>query len=142
MGNQRRSSIVLRVHAVVTLVLGALLAADSWDGLYEWLALPQALPALLTQLGGVFLIAFAYLLWRAAAAPGELRRTVAAAAAGANGAAAVVIALWLIVRGKADLAVTTQGIVNTEGIVELIVAAVVLGAFALADAAVVRQRDD
>ena len=105
----RRAATVLRVHAVVTLAVGALLVADSWDGLYEWLALPQALPALLAQLGGVFLVAFAYLLWRAAAAPGELRRTVAIAAAGANGAAAVIIALWLIIRGKADLAVTTEG---------------------------------
>jgi hypothetical protein len=136
-----RAANVLRVHAVVTLALGALLVADSWDGLYEWLALPQALPALLTQLAGVFLVAFAYLLWRAAAAPGELRRTVAIAAAGANGAAAVIIALWLIIRGKADLAVTTQGIVKTQGIVELIVAAVVLGAFALAEAVVARQPD-
>jgi hypothetical protein len=140
--SQRRAANVLRVHAVVTLAVGALLVADSWDGLYEWLALPQALPALLTQLGGVFLVAFAYLPWRAAAARGELRRTVAIAAAGANGATAVIIALWLIIRGKADLAVTTQGIVKTEGIVELIVAAVVLGAFALADAAVARQPDD
>jgi|SRR5215211_283545 len=139
--NQRRAATVLRVHAVVTLAIGALLVADTWDGLYEWLALPQALPALLAQLGGVFLVAFAYLLWRAAAAPRELRRTVAIAAAGANGAAAVIIALWLIIRGKSDLAVTTQGIVDTQGIVELIVAAVVLGAFALADAVVARQPD-
>jgi hypothetical protein len=139
--NQRRAANVLRVHAVVTLALGALLVADSWDGLYEWLALPQALPALLAQVGGVFLVAFAYLLWRSAAATVELRRTVATAAAGANGAAAAIIVLWLIIRGKADLAVTTQGIVDTQGIVELIVAALVLAAFALGEAAVARQRD-
>jgi hypothetical protein len=139
--NQRRAANVLRVHAVVTLALGLLLVADSWDGLYEWLALPQALPALLAQLGGVFLVAFAYLLWRAAAATVELRRTVATAAAGANGAAAVIIALWLIIRGKADLAVTTEGIVDTQGIAELIVTAVVLAAFALGEAVVARQRD-
>ena len=140
--SQRRAANLLRVHAVVMLALGALLVADSWDGLYEWLALPQAFPALLAQVGGLFLVAFAYLLWRAAAAPGELRRAVAIAAAGANGAAAVIIALWLIIRGKADLAVTTRGIVKTVGIVELIVAAVVLGAVALADAVVARQPDD
>jgi len=139
--NQRRAANVLRVHAVVTLALGALLVADSWDGLYEWLPLPQALPALLAQVGGVFLVAFAYLLWRGAAATVELRRTVATAAAGANGAAAVIIVLWLIIRGKADLAVTTQGIVDTQGILELIVAALVLAAFALGEAAVARQRD-
>jgi hypothetical protein len=139
--NQRRAANVLRVHAVVTLALGALLVADSWDGLYEWLALPQALPALLAQVGGVFLVAFAYLLWRSAAATVELRRTVATAAAGANGAAAAIIVLWLIIRGKADLAVTTQGIVDTQGIVELIVAALVRAAFAVGEAAVARQRD-
>ena len=140
--SQRRAATVLRVHAVVTLALGALLVADTWDGLYEWLALPQALPALLAQLGGVVVVAFAYLLWRAAAAPGELRRTVATAAAVANGGAAVIIALWLIFRGESNLELTTQGVVDTQGIVELIVAAVVLGAFAVADAAVARQPDD
>jgi hypothetical protein len=72
----------------------------------------------------------------------EVRRTVATAAAGANGAAAVIIALWLIIRGKADLAATTQGIVDTQGMVELIVAAVVLAAFAFGDAVVARQPDD
>ena len=54
----------------------------------------------------------------------------------------MIIALWLIIRGKADLAVTTEGIVDTQGIAELIVAAVVLGAFALAEALVSRQPDD
>ena len=138
----RRAANVLRVHAAVTLALGVLLLADSWDALYEWLGLPQAFPALLTQVGGVFVVAFAYLLWRAAAAAGELRRTVAIAAAGANAGAAVIIALWLIVRGKANLVVTTQGVVDTQGIVLLIVVAVVLGAFALAEVAVARQAVD
>ena len=73
---------------------------------------------------------------------GELRRTVAIAAAGANAGAAVIIALWLIVRGKANLVVTTEGVVDTQGIVLLIVVAVVLGAFALAEAAVARQAVD
>jgi hypothetical protein len=139
---ERRAATVLRVHAAVTLALGALLLADSWDGLYDWLGLPQALPALLAQVGGVFVVGFAYLLWRAAVAPGELRRTVATAAAGANAGAAVIIALWLIIRGKANLVVTTHGAVDTQGIVELIVAAVVLGAFALAEAVVARQAVD
>ena len=53
----------------------------------------------------------------------------------------MIIVLWLTIRGKADLAVTTQGIVDTQGIVELIVAALVIAAFALGEAVVARQRD-
>jgi hypothetical protein len=143
---ERGAANLLRVHAVVTLALGALLIADSWDGLYDWLDLPQALPALLTQVGGAVLVAFAYLLWRAAAKPGELRRTVAIAAAVANGAAALIIAVWLIFRGRQDLQVSpgAHGAreIGTLGVVELIVAAVVLGAFALAEAAVARHAGD
>lgn len=132
--SEQRASTVLRLDAVLTLALGALLLAGSWDGLYDKLDLPQALPALLTQVGGVALAAMAYLLWRAAAAPGELRHAVATAAAAANAGAALIIASWLIFRGKIDLEVGTQGIV------ELVIAAVVLGAFAVADAAVARAR--
>ena len=142
---ERGAANLLRVHAVVTLALGALLVADSWDGLYDWLDLPQALPALLTQVGGAFVVAFAYLLWRAAAKPGELRRTVAIAAAMANGAAALIIAAWLIFRGRQDLQVGAgpgAREIGTLGIIELIVAAVVLGAFALAEAAVARHAGD
>lgn len=141
--NEARAVGVMRVHAVVTLAIGVLLVLDSWDGLYDRLDLPQSVPALLTQVGGAFLVAFAYLLWRAAATPGELRRTVATAAAAANAAAALIIAAWLLFRDRADLRVRpgTQSAhtLDTQGIVELIVAAVVLGAFALAEVAVARQ---
>ena len=129
---ETRAAAVLRVAAVVTLALGVLLVLDSWDGLYQPLDLPQAFPALLTQVGGVVLAAMAYLLWSAGHASVELRRVVATAAAGAHGGATAIIAAWLIFRGKPDLQVGTQGIV------ELIVAAVVLGALALAEAAVAR----
>lgn len=132
--SEHRAGTVLRIGAVVTLALGALLVMGSWDGLYDRLELPQALPALLTQVGGVFLAATAYGLWRAAAAPGELRQVVAAAAAGAHAGAALIIASWLIFRGKIDLEVGTQGIV------ELIIAAVALGALSLAEAAIARSR--
>ena len=99
----RRAATILRVHAVITLVLGAFLVLDSWDGLYQRLDLPQSFPALLTQVGGVFVIMFGFLLWRAAAAPGELRSTVTlASAAGHAGAAGVVIAAWLIFRDRIE----------------------------------------
>lgn len=132
--SEHRAGAVLRLDAVLTLALGALLILGSWDGLYDSLDLPQALPALLTQVGGVVLAAMAFLLWRAAAAPGELRQAVATAAAAANAGAALIIAAWLIFRGKIDLQVETQGIV------ELVIAAVVLGALALAEAAIARSR--
>jgi len=132
--SEQRAGAVLRLDAVLTFLLGTLLVLGSWDGLYDSLDLPQALPALLTQLGGVVLAAMAFLLWRAAAAPGELRQTVATAAAAANSGAALIIAAWLIFRGKIDLQVETQGIV------ELVITAVVLGAFALAEAAIARSR--
>lgn len=142
--SERRVANVLRAHAVVTLALGVLLVLDTWDGLYDRLHLPQAVPALLTQLGGAVLVAFAYLLWRAAAAPGELRRTVATAAAAANGAVALILAAWLIFRDKRDLRVRPGTLsahtLDTRGIVQLIVAAVVLGAFALAEVAIARER--
>lgn len=130
--SEQRAGTVLRLDAFVTFALGALLIVGSWDGLYDRLDLPQAFPALLTQVGGVVLAAMAFLLWRAAAAPGELRQAVTAAAAAANAGAAAIIAAWLLFRGKIDLEVGTQGIV------ELIVAAVVLGGFALAEAAIAR----
>lgn len=132
--NEQRAGTVLRLSAVLTFGLGALLVMGSWDGLYDPLDLPQALPALLAQVGGVALTAMAFLLWRAATALGELRQVVAAAAAMAHGGAALVIAAWLLFRGKIDLEVGTQGIV------ELIVAAVVLGALALAETAIARSR--
>jgi hypothetical protein len=131
---EQRTAGILRLHAVVSLALGVLLVLDSWDGLYDALDLPQAFPALLTQVGGAVVIAGSYLLWQAAARPGELRQAVATAAAAASGAAALIIAAWLIFRGKADLGIDTQGVV------ELIVAAVVLGALALAEAAIAGRR--
>jgi hypothetical protein len=129
---ERRAAQVLRVDAVVDLAVGVLLVLGTWDGLYSELDLPQAQPALLTQLGGAVLVGFAYLLWQAAR-DGELRRRAATAAALANVAAALIIVAWLVFRTKADLEVGTQGIV------ELIVAAAVLGAFGLAQALIARE---
>jgi drug/metabolite transporter (DMT)-like permease len=128
----QRATLILRANAVVYLAVGVLFVLDTWDNLYSTLDLPQALPALLTQLGGAVLVAFAYLLWRAAPG-GELRRVVATAAAMANVAAALILLAWLVFRGKADLRVDTQGIV------ELIVAAVVLGAFGVAQTLIARE---
>jgi hypothetical protein len=132
--SDRRAAQILRLDAVVALVVGVLLVLDTWDGLYDSLDLPQALPALLAQIGGVVLLAFAFLLWRAAQAPGELRLAVAQAGAASKVAAALILAAWLLFRDKDDLQVGTQGIV------ELVVAVVVLAALAVAEAAILRRR--
>jgi apolipoprotein N-acyltransferase len=97
-----------RVTAVVTVLLGALLLLGSWDGLYDRLDLPQALPALGPQLGGIGLAALAFLLWSASSTL-ELRRPTAIAGVLFYFGSAVLIASWLIFRDKVDLGVGDTG---------------------------------
>jgi hypothetical protein len=121
---------VLRAAAVAALVVGVLLGLGSWDGLYDSLDLPQALPALSTQLGGAGFLGLAYLLWAAAPRP-ELAGVAAGAGAIAEGAGAVVIAAWLIFRDRIDM----PGI-DDLGYVILIAVAAVFALLALAQARV------
>ena len=108
-----------RASAVVSALLGALLILGTWDGLYSRLDLPQALPALGPQIGGVALLALAFLLWSAGSNL-ALRRPVAIAGALFYLGSAGVIAAWLIFKDKVDLEIGDRGWVT------LIVAAVVL----------------
>lgn len=117
-----------RVAAVVSALLGALLLLGTWDGLYSRLDLPQALPALGPQIGGLGLLGLAFLTWSAAANL-ALRRPVAIAGALFYLGSAAVIAGWLIFREKIDLGI------GNGGWVVLIVAAVL---FALLGAALAR----
>jgi hypothetical protein len=119
---------ILRTSALASLVVGVILALGSWDGLYETLDLPQSLPAIGTQIGGVALVALAYLLWAACSRP-ELTRVAAATGAIAEGGAAVVIGSWLLFRERIDL-----GGIGGLGEALLIVTAVVFAALALAQA--------
>jgi hypothetical protein len=119
----------LRVASVVTALLGALLVLGTWDGLYERLDLPQALPALGPQIGGVALLSLAFLQWSAASTE-ALRQPLALAAAGFYLISAAVIAAWLIFKDKIDLAI------GDTGWVLLIVTAVV---FAVLGAALARS---
>ena len=128
MDTRDRAAAILRADAIFDLGVAVLLVLDTWDGLYDALDLPQALPALFAQIGGVALAALGWLLW-VAPRSAELTRLVATAAAGANAAAAGVIAAWLIFRDPSD----DLGI-DTLGTVLLIGAAVVLAAFALLEA--------
>jgi hypothetical protein len=125
---------ILRAASVAALLVGTLLALGSWDGLYEALDLPQSVPSLGTQIGGVALVALAYLLWMGAARP-ELTGVAATAGALAEGGSATVIGAWLIFRDQIDLASPS----NLDGLDDLgtgllIGATAVLATLAIAQA--------
>jgi hypothetical protein len=108
----------LRLASVVTALLGVLLILGTWDGLYDRLDLPQALPALGPQIGGVGLLSLALVQW-SAASDTALHTPVSLAGALFYLGTAGVIAAWLIFKEKFDLGV------GDTGWVVLIVAAVV-----------------
>lgn len=93
----RQARRVLRGDALLDIGLGSLLLLAAWDDLYAVLGLPPPEPAVFAEIGGVLLLAFAYLLW---VAPdyAVLVRRVGEAAALTNAAVAVLIALWLATR--------------------------------------------
>lgn len=127
----RRDFGILRAAAAAAALIGLLLAAASWDGLYDTLDLPQPLPALLAQVGGAGWLGLAWLLWSASTRL-ELASPAAAAGAIAQGAAAAAAVAWLIFRDpELELGI------DTLGTVLLISAAVVLGLLALAQARIV-----
>jgi apolipoprotein N-acyltransferase len=114
-----------RVAAIVSATVGVLFLSGTWDGLYDALDLPQALPALGPQIGGMALLGFAFLFWSAAASV-ELRRPVAIAGVLLYLGAAVLIASWLIFRDKVDLEI------GDSGVIVLIVVAVLFAALGAA----------
>jgi hypothetical protein len=96
------------VAAVVSALVGALFLLGSWDGLYDTLDLPQAQPALGSQIAGLALLGLAFLHW-AAASSAVLRRPVAIAGVLFYLGSALLIASWLIFRDKADLEIGDGG---------------------------------
>jgi hypothetical protein len=125
---------VLMANAVFDLLAGLLLLMGTWDGLWDALDLPQGQPALFVQVGGATLVAWAYLLWRAADEP-PLRASVARAATLADGLAALVVLIWLVTGELPDD-------VDALGTILLIALVVVLGAFAVLKARVARERPE
>lgn len=119
----------MRANAVFDLAVGLLLLSGTWDGLFDALDLPRATPPLFAQVGGAALVAFAYLLWTSVEG-GVLQRRVAAAAAGANALSAAVIVVWLINGGLG---------IDALGKTLLVLAAVLLGLFAAAQARIARS---
>jgi hypothetical protein len=90
-----RLRFVLLVDAVYSVVVGVLLLAGTWDGLWDALDLPQGQPSLFVQIGGALLWSFAYLLWLASRTP-SLMLPVARASALANALSTAIIVVWLI----------------------------------------------
>ena len=78
---------------MLDLLLGLLLLSGTWDALYNALDLPPPRPVLYAQLAGALLLAFAYLLWTAAA-DRVLTRPVAAVVATVNAAGAILVITW------------------------------------------------
>ena len=109
---------------MVSALVGVVLLLGTWDGLYSRLDLPQALPALGPQIGGVALLSLASMLWPAGSNP-ALRPVGLAGAVFYLGSAGV-IAAWLIFKDKVDLGV------GDRGWVILIVTAVVFAALGAA----------
>jgi hypothetical protein len=102
--------------------------------LWDALDLPQGQPALFVQVGGAALVGWAYLLWRAAAAP-PLRAAVGFAAAIADGLASLVVLIWLVTGELPDD-------VDTLGIILLIGLLVVFAVFAALNATVASERPE
>jgi hypothetical protein len=114
---------VLRTDAVALGAFGALLLLAPWGGLYERLGVPPGEPELWTQAAGLFLLAYAYLLW---IAPRDARLTqgVALGAAIANLGGAALIVAWLLT------GIDTDG----PGAVLLVLVAAVAAAFGTVEA--------
>ena len=89
------TNFVLRANGALDILAGLGLVLTTWDGLYEALDLPNPGAAPYAQAGGVFTIAFGYLLW---IAPREERliRPVAAASAAANLVLVLMGLAWVV----------------------------------------------
>ena len=92
-------SLVLRINAVVAFVLGFVLLAATWRGLFEQLSRFRPLPWIYAQIAGATLVALAYMLWRAPR-NAAVQETLAQGAAIANILAFVCIAVWLFSNDK------------------------------------------
>jgi hypothetical protein len=125
LGTMVSGSPTFRLAALVSVLVGGLLLLGTWDGLYSRLDLPQALPALGPQIGGIGLLGLAYLQWSAGSNP-ALRRPVAVAGGFFYLGSAAVIASWLIFKHKIDLGI------GDAGWIVLIVTAVVFAGLGFA----------
>ena len=86
--------LVLRVNAGVSVVVGVLMLAATWDGLYDALDIPQPRPWVYAQLLGAALLGLAWIAWHAASAPAATR-VVAQGLAIADVIGFVIISAWV-----------------------------------------------
>jgi hypothetical protein len=105
--NEARARQVLEMNALLYGILGVLLVLSSWDGLVEALELPAPRPSLFSQVGGVGLLALAYLVFTGGR--GQALRDVAIAAFVANVLAALLVAAWLLFRDLDEFGVDALG---------------------------------
>lgn len=95
-GHTRRvpMPLVLRVNAGVSVVVGLLMLAATWDDLYDTLDIPQPRPWVYAQLLGAALLGLAWIAWHAASAPAATR-VVAQGLAIADVIGFVIISVWV-----------------------------------------------
>jgi hypothetical protein len=86
--------LVLRINAGVSVVLGLLMLAATWDGLYDALDIPQPHPWVYAQILGAALLGLAWIAWHAASAP-DATRVVAQGLAIADLVGFVIISVWV-----------------------------------------------
>lgn len=86
--------LVLKVNAGLSVVVGLLLLAATWEDLYDTLDLPQPRPWVYGQLLGAALVGLAWISWRAARDPAQTR-LVAQGLAIVDLAGFVIIAVWV-----------------------------------------------
>lgn len=86
--------LVLRINAGLSVVLGVLMLAATWGGLYDALEIPQPRPWVYAQILGAALLGLAWIAWHAARDAAQTR-LVAQGLAILDLAAFAIIAVWL-----------------------------------------------
>ena len=124
------TALVLRANGLLDVLAGLTLILTTWDRLYDALDLPNPGVAPYAQAGGVFTIAFGYLLWLA---PREERlvRPIAAVSAAAN--------LLLVLMGIAWVVDTHLGVSSRHALAAAVFVAV-LGALGVLEARIASRR--
>jgi hypothetical protein len=87
-------TLVLTVNSVVALVLGVVLLAATWTGLFEHLSKFRPVPWIYAQLAGAAFVGLAWML-RSATGDAGAQRTLTQGAAIVNLVAFACIAVWL-----------------------------------------------
>jgi len=127
-------TLVLTVNAVVALVLGVVLLAATWTGLFTHLSKFRPVPWIYAQLAGAAFLGLAWML-RAAPTDPASRRTLTQGAAIVNLVAFVCISVWLF---SSDRGIPSAG---SAGSWAFDVTAVTLAVLGVLEARVCWRRD-